>query len=157
MPVELSELRPNDYDEIIVLWKRTDNRTLDDDTLASLHSGSHPFNSVLSLVAREQGEMIGAILCEMRGSEGCLHHMAIRQTHLDTGLSKLLVDKALLKLNARGIHRCRIRLAQGTQPKPFWDATRWVDFHDTSEEQAPAPAQLATALADDPSATDPSP
>lgn len=129
MAVQLSELRPDDYTEIIDLWQQTGNQSLDEATLTALVSGHHRFHSVLSLVARDQGQLVGAILCEMRARQSWQHHMAMRQEYLETGLNKRLLDKALLKLTAHGVHHCRIRLAQGTPAKPFWGANRWID-HD---------------------------
>jgi GNAT superfamily N-acetyltransferase len=80
----------------------------------------------LSIVARDEGEMIGVILCGTSGNSGLMHQLAIAPSHQNTGLDRQLIDEALGKMHRKGLYKSRISLRPGSpNPHAFWDAAVW--------------------------------
>jgi ribosomal protein S18 acetylase RimI-like enzyme len=138
MALEISEFRAPDRDEVLQLWTQavSDGTTLGDlqQTLA-LNLGRRWW---LSLVAREQGRIVGAIVCDRQNQDRYTYQLAIAKTHADRGLAKLLVDKAFHKLHARGIHKCHLSVPESNQPQQFWEVVRWQDPPDLHRPEASA-------------------
>ncbi len=53
--------------------------------------------------------------------------MAILEPYRKQEIIKTLVDKALAKLNALGVHKCRIQVDPAYQPQPFWETVGWSE------------------------------
>ena len=138
MSVQVSELRPDDYEEVVDLWQESGSGDLSQEDLTALACGQCTFNSVLSLVARDGGKVVAAILCRRDHQEGYLHHLAIQEPYRKQEIIQMLVDKALLKLNSRGVHKCRIKLDQTYQDSPFWETVSWFEHH-PDQPKAPQP------------------
>jgi ribosomal protein S18 acetylase RimI-like enzyme len=80
----------------------------------------------MSIVARDQGQMVGVILCGSSGNSGLMHQLAIATSHHDTGLDRRLIDEALGKMHRRGIYKSRISIRPGTpNPQSFWEEATW--------------------------------
>ena len=135
MSVQVSELRPDDYEEVAELLQEEAPAALTMDELMGMTTGKSPFNSVLSLVAREDRKVVAAILCKREPVHGYVHHLAVVESRRDDAFVKLLMDKALLKLNARKIHKCRVMLNTSSQPQPFWETVSWFAQPDPQLDQ----------------------
>ena len=140
MAIDISELRPDDLEEISELWQQVQpgSQTLPD--WQTFTGNGQKLDSVLSLVAREEDKLVGAILCHGQ-HDGYRHYMAVAESHRDGELVRKLADKALLKLYSRGIHRCRIQSSDGVIDPSFWQSLNWLDHQVTSIDppQTPAP------------------
>ena len=93
-------------------------------------------NPRISLIASDGNDAIlGVALCRaaQQPGEPCRLQIKVAPQHSD--LARTLVDKALLKLHARGIHKCRIMLGDD-EPNDIWHATRWLDHLPEGETQA---------------------
>ena len=136
MAYEISELRSDDYDELAQLWQ-----SIEDAGPIPFESGSALARFLqehrgLSVVAREDGGIVAAVLCCLDDDGGCTNRLAVHPTHKDNELPRLLFDKALLKLAARGIHRFRIHLPDD-RDHSFWDSVKWSDRPEWSVVTAP--------------------
>lgn len=128
----LSELQPTEFSEVIALCASCNTASgtaegvrLDTSTPAALASLLAHFPN-LSLVARDDGVMVGVILCGTSGNSGVMHQLAIAPTHQNTGLDRKLIDTALGKLHRRGIYKSRISIRPGSpRPHDFWNAAVW--------------------------------
>ena len=129
MSIQVSELRPEDYEEVAELLSEHAPSALSMEEMMGMTTGQCPFNSVLSLVAREDHKIIAAILCKRDPVQGYVQHLAVVEPHRNDAFVKLLMDKALLKLNARGVHKCRVMLNAASQPQPFWEMVSWSVPH----------------------------
>ncbi|TLN13669.1 N-acetyltransferase, partial [bacterium] len=77
MAIEYRPMTIDDYDEIIELWKTTEGVGLSD---ADSRRGINLFlqrNPNLSVVARDEDKLVGAVLCGHDGRRGYLHHLAV--------------------------------------------------------------------------------
>lgn len=124
MALEISEVRPEDYEDITSLWKEAGG----DPNWQPVVDGTAEFNSVLSLVVRDQKKLVAMLLCHQDGEHGYGHQMAIREPYRRPELAKLLVDKALQKLRSQGIHKCRLHVSEASQPQAFWETVKWSDY-----------------------------
>ncbi|MFG0248834.1 MAG: GNAT family N-acetyltransferase [Phycisphaeraceae bacterium JB051] len=132
MSVLLSELQPTEFKEVIALCASCNTASgtaegvrLDTSSPAALAKllAHHPN---LSIVARDEGAMVGVILCGTSGNSGLMHQLAIAPSHQNTGLDRQLIDEALGKMHRKGLYKSRISLKPGSpNPHAFWEAATW--------------------------------
>lgn len=122
MAIEISQLNIDDYEEVFSLWKQTEFLCLH-----KYHDSREAIaqylrrNPGLSLVARDEGAIIGAVLCGHDGRCGHLYHLSVARPYRKNGLAKVLVNQALTKLSAAGISRCTIcALCENHSGRRFW-------------------------------------
>ena len=88
-------------------------------------------NPGLSFVARENGQLIGTVLCGQDGRRGHLYHLAILPSHRKKGIGKALVNQALSNLAAMGFSRCTLCVfAKNSAGRKFWKRTGWIERPD---------------------------
>ena len=123
---EVGEMKSGDYDSVFSLWKRSENLGLsgaDSPENIQRHMRRNPG---LSLVARENGSVVGAILCGHDGRRGYLHHLAVDRKSRKKGIGQALVEECLARLEKLGIQRCHIFIfARNEKGKKFWRALGW--------------------------------
>lgn len=132
MGVLLSELQPTEFKEVIALCASCNTANgssegvrLDTSSPAALAKLLAHYPN-LSLVARDEGQMVGVILCGSSGNSGLMHQLAIEPSHQNTGLDRQLIDEALGKMHRRGIYKSRISLRPGNpNPHDFWEKATW--------------------------------
>lgn len=112
MTVELTEMSMGDYDEVAALWQATEGVCFGhgdgpEDIAAYLRRSEG-----LSFVARENGTLVGAVLCGHDGRRGYLHHLAVATGHRGRGLGEALAEKCLAALGAMSIEVSRLRLCR---------------------------------------------
>ena len=119
-------LTMNDYDEVIALWRATPGIGLSDADSREEIAGYLTRNPGLSFVAREDGRLVGAVLCGSDGRRGYLHHLAVRPDARRQGIGQALVESCLDGLRSAGIHKCHIFVYAGNKEgQAFWDRTGW--------------------------------
>ena len=122
----------DDYDEVADLWRNTEGIGLDEhvDTREGIagYLARHPG---LSFVARQEGRIIGAVLCGDDGRRGYLHHLAVATACRRKGIGRALVEACLAGLGSAGIPKCNIfLLADNELGKAFWTHNGWNERHD---------------------------
>lgn len=81
-----------DFDQVHALWmsiKGFGIRSVDDSK-----EGIERFlkrNPTTSVVAEEDGKIVGAILCRHDGRQGCLYHVCVDVNHRMRGIGKAMV------------------------------------------------------------------
>ena len=74
-------------------------------------------------VAKEDGALIGAILCGNDGRRGYINHLAVAQEHQGRGLGRALVQACLEAMRKEGILRCSfVTYRSNIEGNAFWDA-----------------------------------
>ena len=79
-------MKMEDYDQVYALWSRIHGfglRSVDDS-----REGIRRFlerNPTTSVVAEEDGQIVGAILCGHDGRRGCLYHVCVDEAIPDAG------------------------------------------------------------------------
>jgi ribosomal protein S18 acetylase RimI-like enzyme len=118
-----------DYDEVVAFWQTAgDGVNLGkSDSRENIRRYLNR-NRRMSLVARDGGKLVGAILCGHDGRRGLLHHLAVAQSHRGGGLGRKLVDRCLRSLGRAGIVRCIIMvLADNAGGRKFWKRIGWEE------------------------------
>lgn len=82
----------DDYDDVFALWSKIKGfaiRSIDDSRI-----GVERFlrrNPTTSVVAVEDGKIVGAILCGHDGRRGCLYHVCVDPEYRRRGIGKSMV------------------------------------------------------------------
>lgn len=90
-----------DYDEVYHLWKKIRGfgiRSVDDS-----REGIARFlrrNPTTSVVAVEDGRIVGSILCGHDGRRGCFYHVCVEEAYRRHGIGKAMVVRAMEALKA---------------------------------------------------------
>lgn len=125
----ICQLRPMtiaDYDAVLRLWQATEGMGLNEsDTRPAIESFLLR-NPGLSLVAVQDGAIVGAVLCGHDGRRGYLHHLAVAKSHRGRSLGKRLVEACLTGLRPLGIQKCNLFLfADHAAGEAFWKHLGW--------------------------------
>jgi putative acetyltransferase len=128
MNFEIAAMQPADYDDAIALWRRTDGLGLSDADSRENIAMFLARNPGLSLLARRNGTVVGAVLCGHDGRRGYLHHLAVAEEHRKSGIGSALVERSLRALAAVGIHKCHIFVvADNAAGIAFWKRAGWAE------------------------------
>ena len=144
MEIHISEMTTTDYDDVLDLWRSTENVGLSGaDTKENIHAYLHR-NPELSLVARHEGRVIAAVLCGHDGRRGYLHHLAVAPEHRKQGLGSSLVERCLSKLGSLGIQKCNIFVyGKNDEGSEFWRRSGWRERKDLKLMQRKIPSRSA--------------
>ena len=117
-----------DYDEVYHLWKKIRGfgiRSVDDS-----REGIARFlrrNPTTSVVAVEDGRIVGSILCGHDGRRGCFYHVCVEEAYRRHGIGKAMVVRAMEALKAEEINKvCLIAFTQNDIGNAFWNRIGWT-------------------------------
>ena len=130
MAIEIRELRPHDHREVLALLSGGERQVSD-----AAYPQKLPKQTGLSVVARDDGEVVGAALCAPIDG-GYQHQVTVTEPHRRTPLVRQIIDKALSKLLAVGAGRCNIRLLDRNEEEGFWESVVWITSAARSIEPA---------------------
>lgn len=132
MSVEIRTMTIEDYDGVKALWltiKGFAIRSIDDS-----YEGVERFikrNPTTSVVAVEDGEVIGAILCGYDGRRGCLYHVCVREDHRRRGIGKDMVVFCMKALKEQKISKVSlIAFSSNDIGNAFWKEIGWTRRED---------------------------
>lgn len=117
-----------DYDQIYALWKQIHGfgiRSVDDS-----REGVEFFlkrNPTTSVVAVEDGKIVGAILCGHDGRRGCMYHVCVDENYRMKGIGKSMVVFAMEALKKEKINKVSlIAFTQNDVGNAFWNGIGWT-------------------------------
>jgi ribosomal protein S18 acetylase RimI-like enzyme len=85
-------------------------------------------NPVLSFVARDNGQLVGVVLCSHDGRRGYIDQLAVRKSHRRQGIGKGLVARCLYNLMRIGIHKWHLFVFEDNQDAiAFWKKLGWAE------------------------------
>ena len=123
-----------DYDEVLQLWHRIQGlgiRSIDDS-----REGVARFlnrNPGLSVVAQEDGKIVGSILCGHDGRRGCFYHVCVEEGYRHRGIGTKMADTAMEALKKEGINKVSlIAFTQNDIGNAFWKEIGWTKREDLS-------------------------
>ena len=129
--VLLTEIQPEDYKEIMELWKATPGMGLSD---ADSEENIRKFllrNKGLSFCYRDSNKIIATILCGHDGRRGFIYHVTVASEYRGKGIGRKLVEESLLRLKEVGIHKCHLFVFADNEPgNAFWHSTGWTKRED---------------------------
>ena len=130
--MNIREMKIEDYDQIFALWKTIKGfgiRSVDDS-----REGIERFlkwNPGLSVVAEEEGQIVGAILCGSDGRRGCLYHVCVHKAYRRQGIGKTMVVWCMGKLKELQINKVSlIAFTQNDVGNAFWKEIGWTKRED---------------------------
>ena len=130
--MKIRQMKIEDYDEVYHLWKRIRGfgiRSMDDSK-----EGIDRFlkrNPTTSVVAEEDGKIVGAILCGHDGRRGCLYHVCVDEAFRRHGIGKAMVVKTMEALKEEQINKvCLIAFTSNDIGNAFWYTIGWTTRED---------------------------
>ena len=121
-----------DYDQIKELWNSIQGfgiRSMDDS-----REGVARFlkrNPTTSVVAEEDGKVVGAILCGHDGRRGCLYHVCVHKDYRMRGIGKSMVAFAMEALKKEEINKVSlIAFTKNDIGNAFWNEIAWTKRED---------------------------
>ena len=118
-----------DYDNVYALWMTIQGfgiRSIDDS-----REGVARFlrrNPTTSVVAEEDGEIVGSILCGHDGRRGCLYHVCVREDFRRRGIGKAMVVHAMEALRKEQISKVSlIAFTRNDIGNAFWNTIGWTE------------------------------
>ena len=128
MKIIYRAMETEDYDQVYRLWQSIKGfgiRSLDDS-----REGVARFlkrNPTTSVVAVEDGEVVGSILCGHDGRRGCLYHVCVDEEYRRRGIGKAMVVKAMEELKKEQINKvCLIAFTRNDIGNAFWNTIGWT-------------------------------
>ena len=125
-------MRIEDYDQIYALWSKIKGfgiRSIDDS-----REGIERFikrNPTTSVVAEEDGKIVGAILCGHDGRRGCFYHVCVEEEYRMRGIGKSMVVFAMEALKEEKINKVSlIAFTQNDIGNTFWKEIGWTKRED---------------------------
>lgn len=124
----LRVMTTEDYDQLSALWKSIKGfgiRTIDDS-----REGVEKFikrNPTTSVVAEEDGRIIGAILCGHDGRRGSFYHVCVAESHRKQGIGHQMAQFAQEALKKEGINKVSlIAFRKNLGGNLFWQKVGWL-------------------------------
>ncbi|MBR1470981.1 MAG: GNAT family N-acetyltransferase [Lachnospiraceae bacterium] len=121
-----------DYDQVKALWMTIHGfgiRSVDDSK-----EGVERFlkrNPTTSVVAEEDGKIVGAILCGHDGRRGCLYHVCVAEGYRRRGIGKEMVVFCMNALKAEQINKVSlIAFTRNDIGNAFWNCIGWTKRED---------------------------
>ena len=88
-------------------------------------------NPTTSVVAEEDGKIVGSILCGHDGRRGCLYHVCVHEGYRRRGIGKAMVVRAMEALKAENISKVSlIAFTQNDIGNSFWKCIGWTKRED---------------------------
>lgn len=128
MNVTIQVMTIDDYDEVRALWQESQGIDLSAaDSRASI-ARYLDRNPGLSFVARDDGLLVGAVLCGHDGRRGYLDHLAVRASHRRQGIGRLLASRAIYQLIQNQIQKWHLFVREDNQDAIlFWSKLGWQE------------------------------
>ena len=121
-----------DYEQVYALWKKIHGfglRSIDDS-----REGVEKFlkrNPTTSVVAVEDGKIVGAILCGHDGRRGCLYHVCVHEDYRMHGIGRAMVVHCMNALQQEGINKVSlIAFTKNDIGNTFWKQIGWTKRED---------------------------
>lgn len=132
MDLLIREMTIEDYDKVRALWMSISGfgiRSVDDSREGVLRFLKR--NPSCSVVAEENGEIIGAILCGHDGRRGCLYHVCVAKDHRRRGIGKAMVVHCMQALKKEQINKVSlIAFTKNDIGNAFWNCMGWTKRED---------------------------
>ena len=125
-------MKAGDYEGVYSLWRSIKGfamRSIDDS-----REGVERFlarNPKTSVVALEEGKIVGAILCGHDGRRGCMYHVCVHEDYRMRGIGKAMVVFAMEALKKEEISKVSlIAFTQNDVGNAFWNRIGWTKRED---------------------------
>lgn len=132
MSIIVREMTIDDYENVYNLWMSIRGfgiRALDDS-----REGVERFlkrNPTTSVVAEQNGRIVGTILCGHDGRRGCFYHVCVAIDYRKHGIGHRMAQFAMRALQAEGIHKVSLIAFKSNEVgNAFWRGVGWTERQD---------------------------
>ena len=126
MNVLIEPMTINHYNEVIALWKVSENVGLSSAGERENIKSYLVRNPAMSFVAKESSNIIGAALCGHDGRRGYLHHLVVAKSHRKKGIGRKLTERCMESLRNVGIQKCHLFVFHtNKEGKAYWGKIGW--------------------------------
>ena len=119
----------DDYDEVYALWKKIKGFGIR--SIYDSREGVKRFlkrNPTTSVVAEEEGKIVGSILCGHDGRRGCLYHVCVDEEYRRHGIGKKMVVHTMKALKDEEINKVSlIAFTENDVGNAFWNTIGWTE------------------------------
>lgn len=141
--MNIRAMTEEDYEQVHTLWLSISGfgiRSIDDSK-----EGVAKFirrNPTTSVVAEEDGKVVGCILCGHDGRRGCLYHVCVDQAYRKHGIGKSMVNFCIQALKEEGINKVSIiAFTTNEVGNKFWRKMGWefredLNYYDLTINEA---------------------
>ena len=127
MNILIEAMTIDHYDEVIDLWKKSENIGLSSADQREKIKAYLDRNPGMSFVAKDNGVIVGVAMCGHDGRRGYLHHLAVAKSHQKKGTGRELTERCLESLGNAGIKKCHLFVFQkNKEGKAFWEKIGWT-------------------------------
>ena len=134
MKILIREMTLDDYDGVYKLWMSIQGfgiRSIDDS-----REGVERFlkrNPTTSVVAEQNGRIVGAILCGHDGRTGCFYHVCVAKDYRQHGVGHRMAHFAMRALQAEGVNKVSlIAFKSNDLGNAFWRNVGWTERSDVN-------------------------
>lgn len=125
-------MEEKDYEQVHSLWMSIKNfaiRSQDDSKEGVVRFLRR--NPGISVVAEEDGRIVGAILCGHDGRRGCLYHVCVSEQYRLRGIGKAMVVYCMEALKREKINKVSlIAFSENDIGNAFWKEIGWTKRED---------------------------
>lgn len=141
MSIRFAAMEPKHYEAALDLWRQTEGIVLRRTDRRDAVERYLTRNPGLSLVAIEDGRLVGTILCGHDGRRGHLYHLAVAKNRRRCGIGSELVVRCLKQLESQGIEKAHIDvLTENSDAEAFWSKLGWYKRGDLIRYSSEVPA-----------------
>ena len=134
MDILIREMTMEDYDQVYDLW--TDIKGFGIRRIDDSREGVERFlrrNPSTSVVAVQNGHIIGNILCGHDGRTGCLYHVCVEKGYRKHGVGYRMVQAAMKALQKEGVSKISlIAFKENQEGNAFWQGIGWNERQDVN-------------------------
>lgn len=134
MDILIREMTMEDYDQVYDLW--TDIKGFGIRSIDDSREGVERFlrrNPSTSVVAVQNGHIIGNILCGHDGRTGCLYHVCVEKGYRKHGVGYRMVQAAMKALQQEGVSKISlIAFKENQEGNAFWQGIGWNKRQDVN-------------------------
>ena len=134
MDVIIRAMTMDDYDQVYKLWTHITGfgiRSIDDS-----REGVERFlkrNPTSSVVAVQNGRVVGNILCGHDGRTGCFYHVCVDPAYRKHGIGYRMVREAIQVLEREGVSKVSlIAFKDNAIGNAFWQGIGWTEREDVN-------------------------
>lgn len=121
MSATITPMTIGDYDEVIAFWRQQEGIGLNESDSRQQIARFLERNPGMSLVVRESGRVVGAVLAGHDGRRGFLYHLAVDPASRQRGIGRQLVAQCLKEFACLGLQKCNISVfASNESGQNFW-------------------------------------
>lgn len=126
MRLVIQDMTIADYDEVRALWSESEGIDLSEADSRSAIARFLERNPGMSFVVRDDGNLVGAVLCGHDGRRGYIDNLAVRTSHRYQGIGRMLASRCVYQLIQIGIHKWNLFVREDNQDAiAFWRKLGW--------------------------------